>query len=707
MEDINALQAKITKQQSTIKEMKKAKAADSDLAAANEVLAALREELAAMPAESYNFNRKGFDELLLRKMYVVPAFEIHNGPAGLYDMGPPACALKANILHRWRLHFVQEDAMLEMECTNLTPHSVLNTSGHVERFTDFMVRDEVTSECFRADKLLEDAIEALLEGAPAMSAAEKEEHMKVFRQADAYTADELHEKLLEYKVKSPANKDNALTKPFPFNLMFTTNIGPASGAANVGYLRPETSQGLFVNFRRLLDYNQSKMPFAAAQIGLGFRNEISPKNGLLRVREFTMAEIEHFVNPAKKDHPKFDSIANTELILFSAESQLSTGRTATLTIGEAVQSKLVDNQTLGYFMARTQLFLEKIGVDPLRLRFRQHLKTEMAHYASDCWDVEIKMSYGWIECVGHADRACYDLDQHAKATGALMTAAEMLPEPVTVIRDVAEPVKKLLGPRFKGDQKKVMQALAELEGDALNAFKADLEANGRATVGEGFEITPELVTFCTEKKTTTEVKFTPSVIEPSFGIGRVMYAVMEHAFSQREGDEQRCVMKLRPNVAPIKVAVFPLLRKPEFDPIVEELRERFNSAGLACRVDASAGSVGRRYSRADELGVPFGITVDFETIMRRTVTVRDRDSMAQIRVDLSEVTSLIEALSMETTTFAEAMTHYMVVNEGGEEDEEQEGEGKGTQHSAAAAEKPMILEKYTRACFYRPNTNYK
>ena len=155
-----------------------------------------------------------------------------------------------------------------------------------------MVRDEVTGECFRADKLLEDSIDEFLADKKNshLSSQEVEQHRIVQRQADAYTAEELNEKLKAYEVKSPTNKENSLTFPFPFNLMFKTTIGPEGN--QVGFLRPETAQGLFVNFRRLLDFNQGRMPFAAAQIGLGFRNEIAPRSGLIRVREFCMAEIE-------------------------------------------------------------------------------------------------------------------------------------------------------------------------------------------------------------------------------------------------------------------------------------------------------------------------------------------------------------------------------------------------------------------------------
>jgi glycyl-tRNA synthetase len=360
-------------------------------------------------------NRKAFDDLVVRKMYVVKSFEIHDGPAGLFDYGPPGCALKANVLALWRKHFALEEAMLEMDCTNLTPSPVLEASGHVERFTDFMVKDEKTGDCFRADKLLEDVIDQYLAANPNLTIQEKEQHLIIQRQADAYDADELYDMLMKYNTKSPTNPANDITRPFPFNLMFKTTIGPEG--TQVGFLRPETAQGLFVNFRRLLDYNSGRMPFAAAQIGLGFRNEIAPRNGLLRVREFCMAEIEHFVDPSDKSHPKFNNVADTTLILFPQDAQLGTGRTIPMTAREAVATGVINNQTLAYFMARTHSFMVKIGVDPTRMRFRQHLRTEMAHYAADCWDLEIHMSYGWIECVGHADRSCYDLEQHSKKTG--------------------------------------------------------------------------------------------------------------------------------------------------------------------------------------------------------------------------------------------------------------------------------------------------
>ena len=292
-----ALSAACTRQASTVKQMKKDGKPADQIEKAVEELKRLRAELAiaekanAGQGTEHNIDRKLFDETVLRRMFVVPAFEIHGGVAGLFDYGPPGCALKQNIVDQWRRHFVLEEKMLEMECTCLTPEPVLKTSGHVDRFTDLMVKDVVTGDCYRADKLLEDHIDDLLEKGN-FSSSEADEHRKVQRQADAYSPEELGAILEKYGIKATTT-GNDLTKPFAFNLMFGTKIGP-SGALT-GFLRPETAQGLFVNFKRLLDYNNGRVPFAAAQIGLGFRNEIAPKNGLLRVREFTMAEIEHFV----------------------------------------------------------------------------------------------------------------------------------------------------------------------------------------------------------------------------------------------------------------------------------------------------------------------------------------------------------------------------------------------------------------------------
>lgn len=282
-----------------------------------------------------------------------------------------------------------------------------------------------------------------------------------------------------------------------------------------------------------------------------------------------MGEIEHFVNPKDKSHPSFSTVADKKLVLFGANDQLTTGKTKTISVGEAVSIGLIDNETLAYFMARTQLYMERIGMDPTRCRFRQHLKTEMAHYAADCWDLEIQTSYGWVECVGHADRACYDLEVHAKETKTPMLATLKLDKPQEIEIAKLKFNRKALGQAFKQDQRVVSGALEALAEDweDFEPIAAALEADGKVTV-DGFEVTSEMVTYTKTKKKVHEIKFTPSVIEPSFGMGRILYSLLEHCFYQRDFDEQRCVMKFNPEVAPQKCAVLPISSSPEMNEVV-------------------------------------------------------------------------------------------------------------------------------------------
>ncbi|KAI3780914.1 hypothetical protein L2E82_10907 [Cichorium intybus] len=198
------------------------------------------------------------------------------------------------------------------------------------------------------------------------------------------------------------------------------------------YMRPEIAQGIFVNIKDLYRYNGNKLPFAAAQIGQAFRNEISPRKGLLRVREFTLAEIEHFVDPDDKSHPKYSEVSKLEFLVFPRDLQMSGQSAKKLCLDEAVSKGIVNNQTLAYFIGRVYLFLTRLGIDEKRLRFRKHLPNEMAHYAVDCWDAEIESSYGWIECVGIADRSTYDLHAHTDKSGVALVAQEKFEKPKEV-----------------------------------------------------------------------------------------------------------------------------------------------------------------------------------------------------------------------------------------------------------------------------------
>lgn len=469
--------------------------------------------------------------LLTQRFFYAPSFQLYGGVAGLYDYGPPGCALQANILSLWRNHFVLEEDMLEVDCTNLTPYEVLKTSGHVDRFADYMVSDVKSGEIFRADHLIKAVLKQRLEDDESLRSKGvkkgdkvpknlkgevlddgiRDEYTLILEKLDDYDGQGFWKLIQNFKITNPAT-GNAVTEPTLFNLMFQTDIGPTGQVK--GFLRPETAQGHFLNFKRLLEFNAGKMPFASASIGKSFRNEISPRSGLLRVREFTMAEIEHYVDPGDKSHPRFDEVGNVEVTLYPAERQLEGSGTICLTIGEAVEKKIINNQTLGYFVARINLFLLKIGIKFTKLRFRQHLKNEMAHYACDCWDAEIQSSFGWVECVGCADRSAYDLTVHSKRTKESLVAQEFLSEPIERTRWVIEVNRKVLGPKFKANAKHVVGYIDSLLEDdctappakpneqlwdqkKLPALKEGLDANGAVTItgtdGKQYELTADMV----------------------------------------------------------------------------------------------------------------------------------------------------------------------------------------------------------------------
>ncbi|KAK3008365.1 hypothetical protein RJ639_014073 [Escallonia herrerae] len=642
--------------------------------------------------------RQAVVNTLERRLFYIPSFKIYRGVAGLYDYGPPGCAVKSNVLAFWRQHFVLEENMLEVDCPCVTPEVVLKASGHVDKFTDLMVKDEKTGTCYRADHLLKDFCKDKLEKDTNLAAKKIAELKHILAVLDDLSPEELGAKIKEYGITAPDTK-NPLSAPYPFNLMFQTSIGPSG--LSPGYMRPETAQGIFVNFKDLYYYNGNKLPFAAAQIGQAFRNEvsnpslttiwlsgfqdghvwllmsvevvvfllllisvfevtftlsrkkeyglnikeklqISPRQGLLRVREFTLAEIEHFVDPDDKSHPKFSEVAKLEFLMFPREDQVSGKSARRIGIGEAVSQGIVNNATLGFFIGRVYLFLTHLGIDKERLRFRQHLANEMAHYAADCWDAEIECSYGWIECVGIADRSAYDLRAHTKL--------------------VIAPVKKELGLAFKGNQKMVVEALEAMEEKEAMEMKATLESKGEAefrvcTLGKDVIIKKNMVTISKETKKEHQRVFTPSVIEPSFGIGRIIYCLYEHSFytrASKDGDEQLNVFRFPPLVAPIKCTVFPLVQNQKYEEVAKHIAKSLTAAGISCKIDITGTSIGKRYARTDELGVPLAITVDSTS----SVTIRERDSKQQIRVSIEGVASVVKEVTDGLSTWGDVLWKY-------------------------------------------------
>ncbi|XP_018597283.1 glycine--tRNA ligase [Scleropages formosus] len=617
-------------------------------------------ELALQPKDDI-IDRAKMEDTLKRRFFYDQAFAIYGGVSGLYDFGPVGCALKNNILQAWRQHFIQEEQILEIDCTMLTPEPVLKTSGHVDKFADYMVKDVKNGECFRADHLLKAHLQKLMSDKKC-SAEKKAEMDNVITQMDNYSQEELADLFVKYNVKSPTT-GNDLTPPISFNLMFQTSIGP--GGNMPGYLRPETAQGIFLNFKRLLEFNQGRLPFAAAQIGNSFRNEISPRSGLIRVREFTMAEIEHFVDPNEKVHPKFESVADLEIMLYSSKAQTSGQSACVMKLGDAVDQGVINNSVLGYFIGRIYLYLTKVGVAKDKLRFRQHMDNEMAHYACDCWDAETKTSYGWIEIVGCADRSCYDLKCHARATKVPLVAEKPLKEPKTVNVVQFEPSKSAIGKAYKKDAKLAMEFLAVCDECYISEQEQLLTENGEFTFeteGKSFTLTKDMVSVKRFQKTLHVEEIVPNVIEPSFGIGRIMYSIFEHTFHIREGDEQRTYFSFPATVAPYKCSVLPLSQNQEFMPFVRELSNAMTKNGVSHKVDDSSGSIGKRYARTDEIGVAFGITIDFDTVNKtpHTATLRDRDSMRQIRAEISELPGIVRDLANGGTTWAEVEGKYPI-----------------------------------------------
>jgi len=562
--------------------------------------------------------REAVTSLAKRRGYLWPSFELYGGMRGFYDYGPMGAALKRNIERFWLRLWVGEESMMELDSALVNPREVFEASGHLEEFEDLLVQCADCNASFRADHLLED----------------------LHPNPDALSKEDLAEELVVKGVTCP-ECGGAISSPTSFNLMFATRAGPGEGRE--AYLRPETAQGIFVNFNHLYRLGRERLPFGVAQLGRGFRNEISPRQGIIRLREFNMAEVEAFFHPSKRqwsgDMRKY---ADTRLTLVPNE-----GDPVQVTLGDALDRGIMCNEALAYFVGVTQRFLVGVGVDPQRLRFRQHLQTEMAHYASDCWDAEALLSFGWTELVGIADRGDFDLRRHQEMSGRDMRVFIRFPEPQEMEVERLSPVHRELGPRFKGEAKAVAEALNEADGSAIGE-------GGVATVsipdGEGtrnVEVPPECFELEKVVEKVTGEKVLPHVVEPSYGIDRITWTVLEHAFTRRtdgDGGDATTVLKLPPIVAPVNVGVFPLVNKDGLDDIARTVDGQLRGAGLRTHYDGS-GSIGRRYARADEVGIPFCITVDHQSLEDDSVTIRWRDTQDQERVPISHLVASVKQLS--------------------------------------------------------------
>lgn len=546
--------------------------------------------------------------MLKRRGFYWPSFEIYGGARGFFDYGPLGSALKTNIEGLWRRYFVIGEGFAEISTPAITPEEVFIASGHLEKFSDVLTTCTKCGESFRADHLLEDA---------------------GVSNAEMLTMEEMQEKIREKSLKCPSC-GGRLGDLEEFNLMFSTSVG--AGTTRKAYMRPETAQAMFINFPTLYRYFREKLPFGVAQIGRGYRNEISPRQGLLRQREFNMAEIEVFINPKDNTHQGFDKVKDKVVHLLPRS-----GKEDSITLDKAHSNGIIENQWLAYYIGLTQEFLTECGLHPDKLRFRQHQDTEMAHYASDCWDAEALTSYGWIEIVGIADRTCFDLERHMSSSGVDMRASVELDEPITRKEKKVMANLKKLGPRFRKDAKVIYDHLAG--GGPFEETDAGIKVQIN---GMEFELSRDEYTIEEKEVTTTKEKVIPHVIEPSFGIDRIIFSVLEQNYMEEEKDgEVFRKLSLPSAIAPITVGVFPLMTRDGLDTMALEIYHELKREGIKAYYDGS-GSIGRRYARMDEVGTPYCITVDYDSLKDNSVTIRYRDTKEQKRIKIEDIHHYIQ-----------------------------------------------------------------
>ena len=338
-----------------------------------------------------------------------------------------------------------------------------------------------------------------------------------------------------------------------------------------------------------------------------------------------MAEAEVFFDPQDKTHPLFDTIKEKQLFLFDNEKEMK------VSVADAVKNKIINNQALAYYVYLTQEFLLTAGVDPKKFRFRKHAANELAHYATECWDAELHSErFGWVECVGIADRSAYDLNAHIESSSVDMYAIRPFEQPKEVLMKKVVPKMNMLGPRFGGKAGKIKEQLDQMDAATIKKVTVTID-------GEILEVPKDCYDIVEVREKQTGEKFVPHVIEPSYGIDRVLYFILEHNYvEEKKKDEEYTILKLNPKVAPIKTGVFPLINDENLIRIAKKLDIDLRAAGISTFYDES-GTIGRRYARMDEVGTPFCITVDHDSLNDTQVTVRHRDTTKQERIKIQDI----------------------------------------------------------------------
>lgn len=557
--------------------------------------------------------------MLRRRGIILPAFEIYGGVSGLIDYGPVGASIRRRVVQSWVDHWLSHGDIVEIDSPTVTPETVLIASGHVGEFNDLMTECKSCNSIFRADHLVEEQ----------------------YPNADSLSAEEI-DKLLENGANCPNCSENTWTPAKPMNLMFSTKIG-AMSAGRTAYMRPETAQGMFMLFPALYRHFRQKLPFGAIQTGKGYRNEISPRQGMIRLREFNMAELEYFIDPEKP--PADDLNRRTEIVLLVPDPDGPHSGETRMGFGAALDSGIVRHPTVAWFLARTWDFLVNVGIDPERIRFRQHASTEMAHYAEDCWDCEIYGEHGWIECVGIANRTCHDLLSHEKKSNSKgLRAWRQFSVPRSQKIDRLTAIGSVIGPYFRGEAGLVTSALEELSDiPEFFPFKLTLSNGNVVSIDENMvERRKEVVNVSGEW-------FTPHVIEPAFGIDRIIWHILDHSYqeSKKEGEDYT-FLRLPEGISSVDCVVLPLFDKDGMGELAKEITKAINSLPHRSAEMDSSKSIGRRYARADEIGVPWALTIDHTSLEDGSVTIRRRDDQVQVRAFVDEILSNLLAGTMHS-----------------------------------------------------------
>jgi glycyl-tRNA synthetase len=486
-------------------------------------------------------------EVAKRRGFFWPSYEIYGGVSGFLTFGPLGSLLKRRVENKFRRFYLRPLGILEIETSVIMPGKVLESSGHVESFKEPTIECLKCKHKFRADHLLQEFGE--------MTDTETEK----------LTLQAIVAEIKKRNIRCP-ECGGSFGKAEQFMTMFTTTIGPYSDS--IGYGRPEAAQGIFVEFKRIYESARKKLPFGVAQIGHALRNEISPRQGPMRLREFTIIDIEFFLDPENPQCPLLEHVENDQLRLIIAENKLKgVTEPIEITVKETLNKGYIKKEWQAYFMALAKRFLVELGVPEDKQRFIEKLEWERAHYSVQGFDQEVYLErWGWVEVSGHNYRTDYDLSRHMKFSGVDLTA-----------------------------------------------FKETENGGGK--------------------------RFLPHVVEPSFGLDRLVYVALEYAYTKKK---KRTLLSLSREFAPIQIGVFPLVSKDGLPEKAQEVYQTLIQEGFTAEWDES-GSIGRRYARADEIGTPLGITIDYQTFRDSTVTIRDRDTWRQVRSNIDDLSEMLNS----------------------------------------------------------------